>query len=439
MESVQSHLPIDKLALELLWKIFDYYCEPIVSQSPASNKWHNEDFQAPYARSPIILTHVSSYWRDAAMKLSSLWRFIRVTKNPSFAKISVWLERSGNVPIDIVLDGVLDGSIMQVYRLLMPHSHRWRSFYMENHPLSMHSMMFTCFDDVDPQLRQSYGFPESHVTTPSLQSIELRKLKSINSDLHRCLDIISFESTVLTRLVVVDAFHEWRKYSMSFTQITYFEFSQHSSDSAYFAGLMAYISLMEKLQYLQLEVVDDCEPESLHELGFPMVLSDLTTFRLHIESACPPLWAWLANLDAPKLSRLDIWHESPDGDDYWHDEWENKGWGSLLAEVRLLSLTEFHWTPDLSMPCGSCLAPLISAVPTISRITVEASRDGGNCYDPDELFPSSCHCPNLRYLDIKGWNLPGDPTKEIAFIDNLRQSAIRLNPNVIATIDGAPL
>ena len=104
---------------------------------------------------PISLVAVCRYWRDVGLNLSALWSIIDIrgapgySYNPSthgklwtydrdslfasgcnmrFAELS--LQRSGNVPLDVVVWAPAEEDVPQLRAILTPHSRRFRAFHL---------------------------------------------------------------------------------------------------------------------------------------------------------------------------------------------------------------------------------------------------------------------------------------------------------------------
>lgn len=86
-----------------------------------------------YSSSELDISHVSSRWRSIAITLPPLWSSICVLayEDPESDGVrsltELYLERSGNAPLDIFLD--VSGADSLVCRLWL-HAHRWRSVHL---------------------------------------------------------------------------------------------------------------------------------------------------------------------------------------------------------------------------------------------------------------------------------------------------------------------
>ncbi|KAJ7052667.1 hypothetical protein C8F01DRAFT_1236263 [Mycena amicta] len=73
----------------------------------------------------LALASVCRQWRDAAFTTGELWKSIT-----ALGMLSTWLPRSGTLPININLHGILPTSVA-LWDVLVPHSARWRSLELE--------------------------------------------------------------------------------------------------------------------------------------------------------------------------------------------------------------------------------------------------------------------------------------------------------------------
>ncbi|KAG8947992.1 hypothetical protein FRC03_000886 [Tulasnella sp. 419] len=376
----------------------------------------------------MVLTQVSRHWRDAAVKLHSLWNFIRIKEDTPLTTTSLWLERSGARPLDIVITSVDPSLYPQIYQLLIPHLSRWRSFHMKEKESigrirHQHPFMFSTFLKVIFRGDASLG-------APKLEVLELWGVADYNAHDQSVYGYISLDSPALTRLVVMEALHEWAHFSVSFTKITHFRMCQRDYDKAYFETLMRLISQMVSLQNLQIEIEDNAEPEWSSFVGYQMTLLDLAIFSVRINASCPLLWAWLTNLNAPRLRVLHVWHESRYDDDEWHENNENR-WEPLLRGIQLPFLEDLYWMPDMAEPCGQCLTPLLPLLPSLTRLDIEGSIGTANLFTPDILLPLDGQFPCLKSVNIRRWRYwwgldKGGIIKEIE---------ARIKPPVVVTID----
>ncbi|KAG8933363.1 hypothetical protein FRC02_012039 [Tulasnella sp. 418] len=124
----QSYFPIDNLAVEILCHIFSLCCEAEFADTAPIEVQTVKDIIVIQGCSPLTLSHVSSRWRTIAQQLRSIWSLIRVKDDTPAFKIWLWLEHSGNHPLDILIHDVHPNRVRQAYNILAPHASRWRRF-----------------------------------------------------------------------------------------------------------------------------------------------------------------------------------------------------------------------------------------------------------------------------------------------------------------------
>ncbi|KAG8927885.1 hypothetical protein FRC02_007637 [Tulasnella sp. 418] len=188
--------------------------------------------QDVYASNPVLLTHVSRYWRDAAIGCRPLWSFISLFRDTPLEKIAVWLGRSGNCPLDVVIRRIGMDSRVHISKLLIPHAHRWRSIHMEGGLLFSHPPLFKL-------LEEWLKHPDSVNELPKLQVLKYDNGRFDGSQRGAC---ISF--TILTGKALMgrlpslnweDATKDmhtnyiWKDYIPSLSQVTHLQFYVHAN------------------------------------------------------------------------------------------------------------------------------------------------------------------------------------------------------------------
>lgn len=176
--------PIKMLPEELLVLIFK-----------ASQGSPNKNDELPF---PIVLSHVSRLWRQMALGNSTLWTTIFAHNERSIDLVHVFLERSGQCPLDITCDfngseAIWYGRILEGVDEMIKHSRRWRQFHVaENYSWSMNEIISRLQCATVPQLQslRLVGSPSAyntaeridrpHFISPSaaLRTLELRFLPS---------------------------------------------------------------------------------------------------------------------------------------------------------------------------------------------------------------------------------------------------------------------
>ncbi|KIK65361.1 hypothetical protein GYMLUDRAFT_38808 [Collybiopsis luxurians FD-317 M1] len=80
-----------------------------------------------WTRAPLVVSHICSEWRQAT-QIPTVWSRVYVNCDDSnaYGRTCFWLEKSGNVPIDITIE-IRAGPVSEIMDLLNFHSKRWRS------------------------------------------------------------------------------------------------------------------------------------------------------------------------------------------------------------------------------------------------------------------------------------------------------------------------
>ncbi|KAG8944983.1 hypothetical protein FRC03_001839 [Tulasnella sp. 419] len=430
---------IKELPLELLRRIFLHCCEII---SPKKHKpegaWYKTGMDATYASNPIALTHVSRYWRDAAIGCRPIWSFISITQNTPLEKIGVWLERSGSCLLDVVIHPIRENSSGHVADLLIPHTYRWRSIYMEEGQILSYPPFLKLLD-------QWVRHPDSVDNLPKLQVLEYDSGRAgVEYGCWMCLKTSNGKAMMGRRLgipwegvtsdICTDEF--WKSYIQSLSKVTHLQVSVRSYmfNHAESAGLMVAIDLMKALQHLEVEIIEDKEPYSSKEREITMMLPELRTFNLRLRKPCPSLWAWLKNLDVPSLSGLTIWHQAPHQNEEWHNRLDREGWLTLRRAVKLPLVSHFHWIPQ-SESCPRCLTQLLHLIHSIIQMTVDVSQISGDTFSMEDLLlPFFSQFPALQSININGWvpsRYSDDPRRS-----DILELITRFNSDVVVMFDG---
>ncbi|KAG8940885.1 hypothetical protein FRC03_005031, partial [Tulasnella sp. 419] len=128
-----SEVHINELPVEILWNVFQYCNEVTSGGDPDSGSAITLD--SVQATNPIILSHVSKYWRSTALELRQLWSFIRVADDTPLEKTLEWLHRSRDSPLDILLFFHYDREKAQkVGNILLRYIGRWRQLHANVSP-----------------------------------------------------------------------------------------------------------------------------------------------------------------------------------------------------------------------------------------------------------------------------------------------------------------
>ncbi|KAG8970448.1 hypothetical protein FRC03_008645 [Tulasnella sp. 419] len=408
MDEPQLDSPVNKLPPELLCKVFLYCASPDSSpqEDDLGDSWETENGNDA---SIIPLTHVSKYWKLAALGSPELWSKIWIKEGVPLSKTAEWLRRSSSYPLDITINQSSFGFVQEAVKLLIPHSLRWRRFRLQ--------------ENVDARYGSQalYLRPIFYeVANPDLVTISLPKLEVLQLCDHAALydtsasRFIHLNTPALRILQMKDIRHDWNHFRMDLGHITHFQLSESDPNKPYVRDLIRIIGQMGALQLLDL-TIDEALDDSLVPLvdGHTMILPSLKTLCLTLTGSCPELWTWLTNLDAAELHSMQVVQfcpEDTDADVRWHSQVQERGWIPLQKAIKFPSLREVKWQPGEERSCGGCFVPFISAIPTISRLTVvEPWRLR---YPLIPLF-SFTNCAQLQRVDIYSPSNPPDFGSEV--------------------------
>lgn len=126
MEGYQSLVsPIRRLPTEVLTNIFFRCC---------GNNELTHSAGEPWLTSALSLGMVCAYWREIMLSTPQLWSVISITAHfhpyttrPRIELLDLYLERSRQLPLTLVIDDGPEGGLPdEVIDRLVHHSHRWR-------------------------------------------------------------------------------------------------------------------------------------------------------------------------------------------------------------------------------------------------------------------------------------------------------------------------
>ncbi|KIK64746.1 hypothetical protein GYMLUDRAFT_240713 [Collybiopsis luxurians FD-317 M1] len=90
-----------------------------------------------FSAAELVLSHVCARWRSVSLALHPLWSsiFVLAHEDPQSVAVNslirLYLDRSGNAPLDLYID-VDDGE--RIFTTLLLHAHRWRSVHFFSTP-----------------------------------------------------------------------------------------------------------------------------------------------------------------------------------------------------------------------------------------------------------------------------------------------------------------
>ncbi|KAA1473799.1 hypothetical protein DENSPDRAFT_931206 [Dentipellis sp. KUC8613] len=180
---------IDKLPFEILAGIFSLICRPACGPS-FRYQFHTGNPQ-------VALSQVSQLWRWTSLQTSSLWSVIHITnlKQRSLLRAPIFLERSRDTPLDVIITWTLDYSktssferlhtlradFVSLLTQLIAHTPRWRLFHLvvNDFALMHHCLTSLSACDSAPILNRVvldlvesvYDRSNTHQTRPLLQHL----------------------------------------------------------------------------------------------------------------------------------------------------------------------------------------------------------------------------------------------------------------------------
>ncbi|KAJ7225056.1 hypothetical protein B0H12DRAFT_1077883 [Mycena haematopus] len=360
---------------------------------------------------PLFLLQVCRAWRKVALSLPDLWTSLSVVVRngqafPPLDVASAWLQRSGDLPLDLVLCQANEAEGNQeradaLLALYMCHLPRWRE---------------VCLDIANP----TYGLalkPSGHLHAPLLETFHLTtcwrmmRNEEITLDLLRMLEgaprLSSFSVSRLSDLMVSDA----TTVAIPWTQLV-------RLDLGFIPSVGACLSIMHgcpKLESCNLIV----DPNQGPLPAAPIVLPSLTALELHIRAG--ELAALLDHAVLPALRDFTLHlHDAYDG----HAAWPQAAFAALLARSGCkLARLAVHDTGVQAAQFIECLRH--AGVCGITELVIHDSRDW--TWDPvitpqlvrlltvpadddedEDGVPRECLLPELKALDLgRGcWTCP---------------------------------
>ncbi|KAG8944198.1 hypothetical protein FRC03_002142 [Tulasnella sp. 419] len=203
--------------------------------------------------------------------------------------------------------------------------------------------------------------------------------------------------------------------------------------------LMQSISQMTALKYLRAELMFLLHPITeiaMESIAYPVTLPNLQELSLRISGPSTAFWAWMINLNAPRLWHLFLQHYIPNLDDHNDEEQEQEQQGQaelagLRTRIRLPSLTHFHCQLEPARWSGGSknfdLIAFMPAIATVSHITL-FSWSGTRTLLAFLTF--NCTFPHLEH--VKFLVDVDDPGEEERM---LSEAIARLNPNATFTFE----
>jgi len=247
---------------------------------------------------PVLVSHVSCYWREISLSTSPLWSTIQVERMTR-KQIEVRLERSGTRTLDVTIDlrsynarswSSIEASI---YKILQWH-HRWRSIQIWEGSWS----------------RAGLGDLIRDICSSSCPALEEFSARCVQRE-HRWPRTGSLFGGSAGRLRVLQVENVWNAWSATLMEnVTTFVFTQRSGPWEValpsYKRLLDVLQMMPNLENLEIEKVgpgaelDDDENKMFYD---PVVFPRLRRLRTRLDDDQETCWL-LQHLLMPNLSEL---------------------------------------------------------------------------------------------------------------------------------------
>lgn len=147
-----------RLTYDVLWHLFGYIClnDPL--------------------KGPMLISHISQWWRLVALDFPSIWCNITMrlcTSSQKHLLASAYIERSGNVPISLIIHGIRRFQPWEKIKLLLPHAHRIRSLHVRTSAGSLANLLWLDLNMPMPRLEafDSVISNTSHISIRKIATI----------------------------------------------------------------------------------------------------------------------------------------------------------------------------------------------------------------------------------------------------------------------------
>ena len=259
----------------------------------------SSDFSPSSLSFQTIVSLVCRHWRNVAFSTPFLWTTIEVTPEarPPYEPVSMWLQRSKGLPIDICVDcerlevePPSNADLKFLFSLLVPHIHRWRTMEIS---VEEYRHMYVFLSAVsDPSI----------LAAPQLTTLELyhheetEEFDSVDTGMSGQLPLFGGSAPLLTRLVLWGVPIDWNQpWIASASNLTDLELAFHPEDArpswAQFDTILRGASTLEKLSLRMSgpsgeppEWLIEPTPESPADLNAPIQLPHVTDFILAFHS-----------------------------------------------------------------------------------------------------------------------------------------------------------
>ncbi|KAG8958537.1 hypothetical protein FRC03_009038, partial [Tulasnella sp. 419] len=279
-----------------------------------------------------------------------------MSEGPPFEKTAVWLARSREYPLDILLYAFNQNYVTNAIDLLSATTHRWRTFKFKQMG-DRGDPEFT-HDSIQSFFRELYnGSSGLTIHAPLLELFELEIGTEVIPDT-LTLTPLSFDTPKLQRFYIHDVPVDWRRFSFTLQNVTDF-----------------YVDVMWR-QCRATIGFRDVLVRDLASEAIPLLSGDMTSqipIKLHclerleiyeLSGPCSELWFWLGCIEAPNLRELEIhhrydwnWVAEGDRESTLDDEW---------LRPQFPALKHFIWAPWHA--CPHFLPRLFKVAPSISQL-----------------------------------------------------------------------
>ncbi|KAJ7183666.1 hypothetical protein C8R46DRAFT_518091, partial [Mycena filopes] len=138
--------PILSLPTEITAEIFLRFCDSDVPPQPDPSQ------------GPLLLAQICHQWRQVAICTAEIWRSLHLAASPkSVELLTLWLDRSGNLPLDLTLQHWETGTAEPLVQASILHAHHWQDI--------------------------KFVMPANAYSTLNLENASLPMLRSISLDL----------------------------------------------------------------------------------------------------------------------------------------------------------------------------------------------------------------------------------------------------------------
>jgi len=306
--------PISALPYEILSEIF-VWAVP------------SDDFPTPCStQSPLLVSQISSHWRRVALSTPHIWHRLHIDYRDQVEDVGVarlWLQKSGNLPLDISLSVDFNDMPQQgILNLLCEFAPRWRH-------VRFHFQHLLC-----PPM---YQLDMAVANTPMLQSFEFHGRDLSSENLAPVTELLSYTPGLRQLTWVDDMADIDTLMTLPLSQLTNLSLSMEN-------GTLNYLTVLS--QCAQIEHLRLTRPSASIEFPpSPILLEKLSA--LEISADLTPI---LHHLILPSLTHVSVLSPNAKG----------PAGSAVSASVHHPHLLDFLSTPTVtggSTSTAGCLGP----------------------------------------------------------------------------------